>query len=131
MRGGRPGGAGSRLLKLGMLVAAFCLVGFFVVLVIDVGARLVGKLHMGGSSIAELVDKVVDRVLDRDVPRVKEIEKPRAPAPRRTISAPAVEPARAPRPAARPEDDARHVEARPDPQVEQAKQRLDDLLRRL
>ena len=126
----RPAGTAPRLLKLGMLVASFCLVGFFVVLVFDVGARLVGKLHLGGASIAELVDKVVDRVLDRDVPRAREPEKPRVSAPSRPGSK-APEGARAPQPAARPEDDARHVQTRPDPQVEQAKQRLDDLLRRL
>jgi hypothetical protein len=128
---GRAGGSGSRVFKLGMMVAAFCLVGFFVVLVIDVGARLVGKLDLGGSSIAELVDKVVDRVLDRDVPRARELDKPRSSTPRRSVAPAAPSTARAPRPAVRPEEDARHVEARPDPQVEQAKQRLDELLRRL
>lgn len=119
------------MVKLGVLVGACCVLGFFVVLVVDVGARLVGHLDLGGSSMAQLVDKVVDRVLDRDVPRVRDADRPRRepahlPAPTTAPRLP-----RAPQPATRPEDDARHVEARPDPQVEQAKQRLDEILRRL
>lgn len=130
MRGRSPGGA-RRALKLALLAASFCLVGFFVVLVIDVGASLAARLNLGGSSVAELVDKVIDRVLDRDVPRAREADKPRAgPARAKASSSPPRTP-RAPEPAQRPEDDARHVEARPDPQVEQAKQRLDEILRRL
>jgi hypothetical protein len=103
---------------IGMLV-----IGFFVVLVVDVTSSLVGRVKFGETSMQDLWGKVVDRVLDRDVPRVqdakpKNIER----------SAP---PPRAPLPAARPEDDARHVERAPDPQVEDARQRLDDLLQRL
>ncbi len=126
-RGVRPSG-GRRALKLVVLAACCCVVGFFAVLVIDVGAALMGRLDVGGSSVAQLIDKVVDRVLDRDVPRAREVERPRAAPPKAPSSARAD---RAPLPAARPEDDARHVEARPDPQVERAKERLDEILRRL
>jgi hypothetical protein len=77
-------------------------------------------------------------VLDRDVPHPTEP----APAPARPHSAArapiaaAPPAARAPVAAApRPEDDARHVdktsEHLADPQVQQARQRLDDLLGRL
>lgn len=126
-RGVRPSG-GRRALKLAVLVACCCLVGFFAVLVVDVGAAVMGRLDVGGGSFGQLVDKVVDRVLDRDVPRAREVERPRAAPPKAPSSSRA---ARAPLPAARPEDDARHVEVHADPQVERAKERLDEILRRL
>ena len=124
-RAGQRGG----VLKLMLLAISCCLVGFFIVLVIDVGASLASRLSLGESSVAELVDKVIDRVLDRDVPRARAPEKPRPGATRG--ASPSSRTPRAPEPALPPEDDARHVEARPDPQVEQAKQRLDEILRRL
>lgn len=127
---GRPSGI-ARLFKLGVLIAAFLCIGFFVVLVIDVGASLVGSVKLGqDTTIAAIWEKVVARVLDEDVPRPP-VEKPRP--------APAVRPARPTRPvterapveAARPEEDARHVDTRSDPEVERAKQRLDEILGRL
>lgn len=130
---GPRGGSGSgarRAIKLAFLITCFLVVGFFVVLVVDVGASLAGRLDFGGSSVAELVGKVIDRVLDRDVPRAREPERTRPAQQRGSVAASPRTP-RAPEPAIRPEEDARHVEARPDPQVEHAKQRLDEILRRL
>jgi hypothetical protein len=131
-RGGRPSGI-ARLFKLGVLIAAFLCIGFFVVLVINVGASLVGSVKLGpDTTIAAIWEKVVARVLDEDVPRPP-AERPRpAPAAR---PAPRVRPApvaeRAPVEAARPEEDARHVDTRTDPEVQRAKQRLDEILGRL
>jgi hypothetical protein len=129
---GRPSGI-ARLFKLGVLVAAFLCIGFFVVLVIDVGASLVGSVKLGSdTTISAIWDKVVARVLDEDVPRPP-AERPRAPVaapkPRARPGAPVVE--RAPVEAARPEEDAKHVETRTDPEVERAKKRLDEILGRL
>jgi hypothetical protein len=129
---GRPS-AIARLFKLGVLVAAFLCIGFFVVLVIDVGASLVGSVKLGpDTTISAIWDKVVARVLDEDVPRPP-AERPRAPVaapkPRARAGAPVVE--RAPVEAARPEEDAKHVETRTDPEVERAKKRLDEILGRL
>ena len=117
----------ARLFKLGLLVGAFVCIGFFVVLVIDVGAGLIGSMKLGDTTISSVWDKVVARVLDDDVPRV-EPSKARAVAPR---PAPRTEAARAPVKVASPEEDARHVDVRPDPEVARAKARLDEILGRL
>jgi hypothetical protein len=138
-KAGKAGKAGrasgiARLFKLAVLVVAFLCIGFFVVLVVDVGASLVGSVKLGqDTTVAGLWEKVIARVLDEDVPRPP-VEKPRpvAPAkPRVRATAPAVD--RAPVQAARPEDDAKHVDvdSRTDPEVERAKQRLDEILGRL
>ncbi len=131
-RGSRPSGI-ARLFKLAVLIVAFLCIGFFVVLVVDVGASLVGSVKLGqDTTIAALWEKVVARVLDEDVPRPP-VERPRptAPAakPRARPAVPVVE--RAPVEAARPEEDAQHVDTRTDPEVERAKKRLDEILRRL
>jgi hypothetical protein len=142
-RGGARASDGSALkrsLRLVGLMALMGLIGFFAVLVIDVSASLVGKVSLGDTTMSGLWDKVVDRVLDRDVPRLPDAPRARSerpvvkrPAPR--VQAPTAEPVRAPVPAAPlPEEDARHVQQsapRADPQVEQARKRLDDLLKRL
>jgi hypothetical protein len=118
-------------------MGAMLLIGFFAVLVIDVGTSLLGHVRVGQVSIEQLWDKVVDRVLDRDVPRLPP-DKASRPRPtgrgNRVVSGDQAAPAgaRAPLPAARPEEDARHT--RPperDVQVEHAQKRLDDLLKRL
>lgn len=154
-RGGRPvrgGGPSSvaRAFKLGLLVLAFCAIGFFAVLVIDVGISMVSQVRLGETTVVEVWQKVVDRFLDRDVPRT---EPPKASGKERrrvagastsssassSASSPSsgTGPQRAPLPATRPEDDARHVDGTPprsDPereQIEQARRRLDALLGRL
>lgn len=145
-RGGGPSGA-ARAFKLGLLVLAFCAIGFFAVLVIDVGISMVGQVRLGETTVVEVWQKVVDRFLDRDVPRT---EPPKAPGKERrrvagastsssssSSSSGSAGAERAPLPAARPEDDARHVDGAPprsDPereQIEQARRRLDALLGRL
>lgn len=130
-RGARPSSVG-RIFKLGVLIAAFLCIGFFVVLVLDVGASLVGSVKLGQDiTVAALWEKVIARVLDEDVPRPP-AEKPHAvpPAkPRARAAAPIAD--RAPVEAARPEEDAQHVDTRTDPEVERAKKRLDEILGRL
>lgn len=133
---GAPASSWKPAVRLFVLMGVMALIGFFAVLVVDVSASLVGRMSFGETTLAGLWEKVVDRVLDRDVPRLPEKRAP-APPPARRAPAP-VRPsspeARAPVPVApHPEEDARHVEqrARPDPQVEQAQRRLDDLLKRL
>jgi hypothetical protein len=126
-------------MKLALLVLAFCAIGFFGVLVIDVGASMIGKIRFGEVEMAALWEKVVDRFLDRDVPRAESPPRTAPPAaPPRPTARPAPRPdatARAPLPAARPEDDARHAAERPerqrDREVEEARKRLDALLDRL
>lgn len=127
------------MLKLALLVGAFVCIGFFVVLVVDVGSSLVGSVKLGDTTVSALWDKVVARVLDEDVPRAEATParaaahaQPRSPS--RAAFPP--EPARAPVRVASPEEDARHVDggarpARSDPEVERAKARLDEILGRL
>lgn len=114
--------------KLLMLVGAMLCIGFFAVLVIDVSMTFLGKMKLGEVTVVELWHKMTDRVLDRDVPRAEPPVVKTAPRPK-----PAPVTARAPMPAVKPEEDARHVVERADvdPQVQRAKQRLDDLLGRL
>lgn len=124
---GRSGVA--RPFKLAMLVGAFACIGFFVVLGVDVGADLVGSMRLGDTTISALFNQVVARVLDEDVPRVQSPSRSLA-RPRTTRAPRAVE--RAPSKVASPEGDARHVvPPRPDPEVERAKARLNELLGRL
>ena len=134
-RGQSPKGSGSRfarLAKLALLVGAFVCIGFFAVLVIDVGAGLIGSIKLGDTTLSMVWDKVVARVLDEDVPRAEAPARPRPPV--RSASRPApLEAARAPVKVASPEKDARHVDTRPrpDPEIERAKARLDEILGRL
>lgn len=141
----------ARMFKLLVLVVSFLAMGFFGVLVIDVGASLVGQMRFGDTTVAGLWHKVMDRFLDNDVPRAPEGAAASAPAKRTAAprslrpTSPSAAPTsgaarsstevaeRAPAPASRPEEDARHVGAqpRPDPQVENARRRLDELLGRL
>jgi len=142
-RGARGGGGPStavRGFKLAVLAGAFLLIGFFVVLVVEGAASVISSVKIGGGStlgatVSELVDKITTRVLDRDVPRTADgepaVRRPSTPPRRAARPEPATQ--RAPVEASpRPEDDARHVSAPPpDPQTERARERLDDLLRRL
>lgn len=135
-RGAAKSGGSSvaRLFKLGLLVCAFVCIGFFVVLVIDVGAGLIGSMKLGDTTISSVWDKVVARLLDDDVPRVEPSSSSTAKAAARAPRpAPRAEAARAPVTVASPEEDARHVDvrARPDPEVARAKARLDEILGRL
>lgn len=119
----------ARLMKLVLLLAFMAFLGFAAVLILDVGSTLIGGIRFGDITFADLFDKVSDRVFDRDVPEPKRKtakpptpQKPKAPSPPR-------ESARAPAPAPSPEAYADHVAPVRDPEVEQAKQRLNDLLR--
>lgn len=123
-------------MKLLLLVGAVAVIGFFAVLVVDVSATLLGRVHVGPSTASAVWHKVVDRVLDRDVPRTQPSSSSSSSAPTQRPSfgpahAGAAPFERPPLPATRPEDDARHTGPRRDPQLERAKQRLDDLLGRL
>ena len=130
----------ARLFKLIVLLGFMAVMGFALVLIADVGASLVGNVKFGDITFRDLVDKVSDRVLDRDVPEPKKKPAPKVtPAPTTkkpsssstTPSKPETpEPPRAPLQAPSPEDYARHVEPRVDPEVEQARARLDALLNR-
>ena len=145
----KRGGSIKKIAKLVLLVGAMLCIGFFAVLLVDVAGSIVGHVKLGDITVVDVLHKMVDRVLDRDVPRTSEPSRA-APAPAKphagtSSSAPSSSSAssaasessaaRAPLPAANPEDDARHVEhvveARPDPEVQQAKERLDELFRRI
>jgi hypothetical protein len=124
-----------RFFRLVSLLACMAVLGFAIVLVADVGLTLVGGMRFGQITFAQLFDKVQDRVLDRDVPKPVPKAAPRkAPAP---VTSPATTPGatpateRAPEAAPRPDEYAKHLEQRPDPEVEAARDRLNDLLKRL
>ena len=74
-RGGKGKGKGkaksspaARFFKLIVLLGFMACLGFGIVLVLDVGMTLIGGIHLGQITFAELVDKVHDRVFDKDVP---------------------------------------------------------------
>ena len=127
-----PASATARAFKLLLLIAMMASLGFAVVLVADVSFKVLGGMKFGQITFAELVDKVQDRVFDHDVPEAKKKKTP-APKPARpqAPSAPSSsEPAeRAPLPAPRPAEYVKAIEARPDPEVAQARARLDQLLK--
>jgi len=142
-KGGKASRAGTpkpslllRLFKFGVLLVVMAVVGFSVVLVADVGLKVVGGMKFGQITFAELVDKVEDRFFDRDVPlprpkSAKAAKPARDPAQTSAPSSPAPDPVRAPLPAPRAEEYPRHVEPRPDPEIEAARDRLNELLRKL
>ena len=124
-------------MRLFFLVLACVVIGFFAVLVLDVSAGLIGHLRLGEVTVVQLWDKLVDRVLDRDLPQKPSIPTPPAaehkarPLPHSTAQNDAIvhgPAARAPLRAAAPHEDAQHAAPRKDLQVENAKARLDDLL---
>lgn len=124
----------ARGFKLLLLIVMMATLGFAVVFVADVGVRVLGGLRLGEITVAELLDKVQDRVFDHDVPEAKKKTTP-TPKPTKPRSLPPPSRAeaaeRAPLPAPRPEEYAKAVESRPDPEVEQARARLDQLLKGL
>lgn len=122
-----------------MLLALMAVLGFALVLIADVGQNLVGGVRFGDITFKDLVDKVKDRVLDRDVPEPKKkaaakttpkAERPRAGGRTTPTTDTATPTQRAPLQAPSPDDYVRHVEPRVDPEVEQARARLDALLNR-
>ena len=143
----KKAGAGSsnpiaRGFKLIVLLALMAVVGFALVLVVDVGASIVGRAPFfkdarGDITFADLFDKVGTRVLDRDVPEPKKKPAPSTktqPTTQKktsTVEAPPPKTSSTPQVAPSPEDYAKHVEPRKDPEVEQAKARLDALLKNL
>lgn len=125
----------ARGFKLVVLLGLMAVVGFALVLVVDVGASIVGRARFGEITFADLFDKVSDRVLDRDVPEPKKKDPAKAAAQKTTTTTkPEAAPPKTsstPQKAPSPEDYAKHVEPQQDPEVEQAKQRLDALLKNL
>ena len=131
----------ARFFKLIVLLSFMMMLGFGVVLVVDVGLTLVGGIHLGSITFAELVDKVEARVFDRDLPgptKKKTEATPRAKA--RTKVAPSAAPTtttapvitdRAELPAPSPDDYAKAVAPRKDVEVVEARARLDRLLKGL
>jgi hypothetical protein len=140
-KGGRgkksaPSSPAGKAFKLLMLVVLMAGLGFGTVLILDVGLTLVGSLKLGNLTFNELGHKVADRVFDHDVPEVKKKtgassarSKPQS---RAATEAPTATPAaRAPLPAPAPDDYAKEVALRPDPEVADAKARLNRLLQGL
>ncbi len=132
----------ARFFKLIVLLGFMACLGFGIVLVLDVGMTLIGGIHLGQITFAELVDKVHDRVFDKDVPepakKRTEAKKPTAKKPAsNTSSAPvaadradAPEP-RAELPAPAPSEYAKEAAPRQDVEVVEARERLDRLLKGL
>lgn len=123
----------ARAFKLVVLIAMMASLGFAAVLVADVGFKVLGGMKFGQITFAELVDKVQDRVFDHDVPEAKK-KPPAAPKPTKprssSPSTTRVEASdRAPLPAPRPDEYVKAIEPRTDPEVEQARARLDQLLK--
>jgi hypothetical protein len=61
-------GGFTKLFKLLLLMGGAAAFGFVVVFALDVGSSAVGKLRFGETTVSQLFGKVLDRVLDRDVP---------------------------------------------------------------
>lgn len=121
-----------RLFKFCALLVVMAVLGFSVVLIADVGLTVVGGMKFGQITFAELFDKVENRFFDRDVPLPKpKTDKKLAAKPSTSTPAPAPVTERAPVEAPRPDEYARHLEPRPDPEVEAARDRLNDLLKKL
>lgn len=118
----------ARIFKFVVLLAFMAVLGFSIVLIADVGLTLVGGMRFGQITFAELLDKVQDRFLDRDLPAPKPKAAKKAPS---TTAAKAPTSERAPEAAPRPDEYARQLEHRPDPEVEAARDRLNDLLKKL
>jgi hypothetical protein len=130
-RGAAPPSAFAKAMKLALLIAFMAALGFAVVLVVDVSMKVLGGVKVGDLTFSQLVDKVQARVFDHDVPEPakKAPPKAKAPATPRASSTPPAPVARAPIAAPSPETWAKEAETRPDPEVEQARARLDQLLK--
>lgn len=123
-------------------MATMAALGFVVVLVLDLSMKVVGTMKFGQVTFAELLDKVESRVFDHDVPEpskkatAKRVQPSSAAAPG---SSPGSSPSslssasspRAPIAAPAPDVWKRDAVTRPDPEVEQARARLDELLKRI
>lgn len=133
----------ARFFKLMVLLGFMACLGFGIVLVLDVGMTLLGGIHLGQITFAELVDKVHDRVFDKDLPepakKKAEAAKPKAKKPASAASsAPVAPPAaaapaepRAELPAPAPSEYAKEAAPRQDVEVVEARERLDRLLKGL
>ena len=133
----------ARLCKLSMLIAFMAMLGFGVVLVVDVGLTMMGGIHLGSITFAELIDKIEARVFDRDVPEPMKKKPTLTPRPKpKAKRTPVVssssstvveqpETERAELPAPPPADYAKDVEPRTDVEVVEARARLDRLLKGL
>ena len=152
-RGGKKGkgkaksSPAARFFKLIVLLGFMACLGFGIVLVLDVGMTLIGGIHLGQITFAELVDKVHDRVFDKDVPepakKKAEAQKPKPKKPASTSttsassSAPVAAPVEAPAepraelPAPAPSEYAKEAAPRQDVEVVEARERLDRLLKGL
>lgn len=129
----------ARFMKLMMIIAFMGALGFGAVLIADVGLTLLGGMKFGDITFAELVDKVQARVFDHDVPEArkkapatgahKATKKPRPSSSSSSGSNVAAPVVRAPMAAPSPDAYAKEAVARPDPEVEQARARLDQLLK--
>lgn len=138
----KPASSVARLFKLIMLVTFMAMLGFGVVLVVDVGLTMIGGVHLGSITFAELVEKVEARVFDRDLPEPNK-KKPAAAVTAKqkakrspvstssSSSSPIAETERAELPAPAPNDYAKAVEPRTDVEVVEARARLDRLLKGL
>lgn len=131
-RGAKPPSAAAKAMKLALLIAFMAALGFGAVLVVDVSLTLLGGMKFGELTFAELVDKVQARVFDHDVPEPAR-KTPKAPSAPKAKAAPTTSSpartARAPIAAPSPETWAKEVQTRPDPEVQQARARLDQLLK--
>jgi hypothetical protein len=137
--------AAARTFRLLVLMATMAALGFVVVLVLDLSMKVVGTMKFGQVTFAELLDKVESRVFDHDVPEpskkatAKRVQPSSAPSsaaspgssPSMTSSSSSASSPRAPIAAPAPDVWKRDAVTRPDPEVEQARARLDELLKRI
>ncbi len=121
-------------------MATMAALGFVVVLVLDLSMKVVGTMKFGQVTFAELLDKVESRVFDHDVPepskkatakRVQPSSAPSSASPSMPSSPSSASSPRAPIAAPAPDVWKRDAVTRPDPEVEQARARLDELLKRI
>lgn len=128
----------ARALRLVFLMATMAALGFVVVLVLDLSMKVIGSVKLGQVTFAELIDKVESRVFDHDVPEPAKkgtskkttatVPPPREQTPPSSASSSSP---RAPIAAPAPDVWKRDAVTKPDPEVEQARARLDELLKRL
>jgi hypothetical protein len=140
---GKNSGRTGKAMRLGVLLMMMVAIGFFGMLVIDLGGDVMSRMRVGSVSVAELWGKLSDRFFDRDVPTIPTAARPTPrPAPHASRATPptpatqhpvqaAAPHARAPLPAPAVNDFHQHVPVRQDPHATQARQQLDALLGRL
>jgi hypothetical protein len=143
-RAGKANSKPSRFRKVSravLLLLMMVAIGFFGMLVIDLGGDALSRMRIGTVTVAELWDKLSDRLLDRDVPLVNAKPTPRPSAnpparPAPMVPSTRVQPkntshGRAPLPAPSVKEYVEHVEVKADPETELARRRLDALMGRL